>query len=171
MPITMQSTKDAERVVELARKREAIHKLAGDIRMSDKIGSAGRDESQNRHVEAKWKVLTFRHFADELNDLVKREAAAQIAKIDAEIRSLGVEPDEFEAAAPAEETRETDETTRRTKECAAKAIPRSKRPIVPHSTTVLKGAKAKVMPAESAVAVVKAEFVTNERVIVVPRYK
>jgi hypothetical protein len=96
----MKTRQDAERVVQLCKERDAIHKLAAEIRTAEKIAAAcTRTNTRVYHSE----VLTFwfEHLAEELRDLVKREAAAQIATLDEELKVLGVVPDEFEAAAPA----------------------------------------------------------------------
>jgi hypothetical protein len=45
-------------------------------------------------------ALPFKHLADELRALVKREAEAQTTEIDRALKALGVSRDWFEAAAP-----------------------------------------------------------------------
>ena len=99
----MKSRKDAERVVELSERREALHRLASGIRMAKEIAACDADPPSDRMgiaYGARYRLLSFEHLADELRDLVKREAAQQVAAIDKELKQLGVEPDEFEAAAP-----------------------------------------------------------------------
>jgi hypothetical protein len=54
----------------------------------------------------------------ELRDLIKREAAEQIAEIVKELHKLGVVPDEFEAAAP--NVSDDDEQEQRVKRIAVK---------------------------------------------------
>jgi paraquat-inducible protein B len=100
----MKTRRDAERVVELSDKRENLHKLASSIRMADEI-AVGDPVEIARELRSSYTVrrdmmFTFSHLADELRDLIKRETVQQIAEIDKELKALGVEPDEFEAAAP-----------------------------------------------------------------------
>jgi hypothetical protein len=94
----MKTCKDAKRVVELCAQRDEIHELAADIRMAETIGAYA--PHTDRHMRCTPKTFDFTHLADELRDLVKREAAAQIEAIDKKLKALGVVPDEFEEAAP-----------------------------------------------------------------------
>ena len=98
----MKSRKDAERVVELSEDRERVHHLAGWLRMAEEVSVCNAEENTaaGYRVVSTKVVFRFVHLIDELHDLVKREAAQQIAAIDKELKQLGVEPDEFEAAAP-----------------------------------------------------------------------
>jgi hypothetical protein len=98
----MKTTKDARRVVELSNQRDALNKLAGEIRMADDIAAGYQPERDNRlgGYPLPARLFRFAHLADELRELVKREAAAQIEAIDSELKVLGVTPDEFEAAKP-----------------------------------------------------------------------
>jgi hypothetical protein len=101
----MKSLRDAERVVELCKEREHLHNLASSIRMADEIAVC--DPDHHKHKDPRLRTVNevppmFRisRLGDELRDLIKREAAEQIAEIDKELKELGVAPDEFEAAAP-----------------------------------------------------------------------
>jgi hypothetical protein len=98
----MKTAKDARRVVELSDQRDALNKLAGSIRTAESVAVCDPDGPRNhlgyRISREPGERLTFEHLADELRDLVKREAAAQIAAIDDELKALGVTPDEFDAA-------------------------------------------------------------------------
>ena len=99
----MKSRRDAERAVELCKQRESLHKLAGSIRLADEVAVSDPNEKTGpnyHHRPLANPLFRFTHCVDELRDLIKREAAEQIAEIDKELTALGVVPDEFEAAAP-----------------------------------------------------------------------
>jgi hypothetical protein len=102
----MKTRKDAPRVVELCEQRDSIKKTAGRVRTAEDL-SAGRPGKEYWAAGRRYQepaTVEFVHLADELRELVKREGELQIAEIDMELTGLGVEPDEFEAAAPGDIT-------------------------------------------------------------------
>jgi hypothetical protein len=96
----MKTRKDAERAIELCNRRDDLAKKAGLVRHADALRvtvgtSAGRPEFEIVHK------------IEELRDLIAEEFKAEVAGIDAELRQLGIAPDEFEAAAPEAEDENT----------------------------------------------------------------
>jgi hypothetical protein len=101
----MKSRSDAERVVALCDERDDLCGAAGAVRGADKIAVTGTITAASRsgiHRAAPDREESFRfvHLTDELRALVGRELGQQTAKIDEELKHLGVALDEFDAAAP-----------------------------------------------------------------------
>jgi hypothetical protein len=89
----MQTLDDARRATELGDKRDHLIWLANGVRMSECIHFAGSRGGNESSPSAMLKVEVF---TDEFQALMTRELEAQVAKIDAELRALGIEPEPIE---------------------------------------------------------------------------
>ena len=91
----------AKRAVELSEQRDALMKTGSRLRREN-IQLAVIEDQRSRYSGECDRVLIVEQLNARLRDLIKEEVAAQVARLDDEIRALGFEPDEFDAAAPSE---------------------------------------------------------------------
>lgn len=93
----MKSLKDAERVVDLCRKRNRTLQIAEKFAKADRIGASLETKRPFPHPEHE--VLTFTHRLEQLRALVQEELESEIARIDSELLALGIVRNGAEVAA------------------------------------------------------------------------
>jgi hypothetical protein len=90
--------KDAERVIALSNKREALHRQAHAIKAADRIGVCDPTERYHGPLINRAPAFVFVHMTEELRALLMRELGEQNAEIEKEISELGFVPDQLEPA-------------------------------------------------------------------------
>lgn len=103
----MKTREDAKRATELCDEKDRLIACANEIRIGDKVYFS-TDAAANGFSRFGAR-LNVKCLQDEFRALVTKELKAQVAKIDKELRALGIEPDPFEAAAPAKPEKEDGE--------------------------------------------------------------
>jgi len=102
----MMTIEQAKQALQLSKERDALIERANKIRMAGRVYFSAKDESElafsgaARYVSQAPVMIEVEMFSDEFRALVAKELKAQVSKIDKDLRSLGVEPDPFDAAAP-----------------------------------------------------------------------
>ena len=87
----MRTLDDAKRATELGRQRESLIERANAIRTAEQVCFSSREKGRQYGPEH-FAHLNVEVLGDDFRALVMRELEVQVAKIDAELRALGVEP-------------------------------------------------------------------------------
>jgi hypothetical protein len=89
----MRTLEEARRAAELGNERARLVNIANTILYAERIYfAAGYEDSRSPAM------LKVEAFADEFRAQVTRELTAQVARIDDELRALGIEPGSIEQA-------------------------------------------------------------------------
>src|SRR5262245_40455681 len=100
----MMTTQDAERALELARQREALHKVAAELLIAQDIGVCDLSTpTSRRDYRQSFRVV---HLQDELRGLLRRDLDLQNAEKAKAMEALGVAPN------PLAEPEQTGESVR-----------------------------------------------------------